>query len=362
MESEESLAGEWTELPPAPLAPRRSAHALWVGDRLLVMGGTDAPPCPPNADCIEPTEAPFRDGAAYDPATKTWRPIAEAPVPLGYASTAVVGDRAYFLLGGFGSSHPDVRAAFLAYDAATDRWRELAMPRGKRTLMLAGAGTTLIAYHSTHEIEVLPDLVYDPESDSWSELPPDPLGPSFDRTIVQAGSGLVLFGIELVPNPGAESPSLYRAALFDDGVWKRLPDSEVVGWNPIWWAVDGRVINPTIERLDGGEVNNWRRSYPAGGTLDVTDERWIELPDPPGEPGEFTGIYAAGDRYMVGGQGLVFDAKEGRWTNLPRPTGGPDGEAAATWTDAGLVVWGGVRWKGSEGALVGDGWVWQPAE
>jgi hypothetical protein len=46
--------------------------------------------------------------------------------------------------------------------------------------MLAPAGGDIIAYQSTQENGVTADLIYDPDDQSWSELPRDPLRPSFD--------------------------------------------------------------------------------------------------------------------------------------------------------------------------------------
>jgi hypothetical protein len=50
---------------------------------------------------------------------------------------------------------------------------------------------------------------------SWSELPADPLSPSFDRSMAWSGRQLILFDHELVPNPGAEKPALTRVAALD---------------------------------------------------------------------------------------------------------------------------------------------------
>jgi hypothetical protein len=41
--------GQWEKLTESPLAARRSAHAFSVDEKLLVMGGTAAQPCPAGA-------------------------------------------------------------------------------------------------------------------------------------------------------------------------------------------------------------------------------------------------------------------------------------------------------------------------
>src|SRR5215216_6316739 len=56
----------WRTLPPAPIAPRRLAAAVWAGDRLLVWGGIQNI----RADKLAYPD----DGAAYDPRSNRWQP------------------------------------------------------------------------------------------------------------------------------------------------------------------------------------------------------------------------------------------------------------------------------------------------
>lgn len=65
------------------------------------------------------------DGAAYDPATDQWRPIAPAPVGSDrtYARSAVVGDLVVFA-GGSGPTTNPGASTVLVYDTTGDRWAE----------------------------------------------------------------------------------------------------------------------------------------------------------------------------------------------------------------------------------------------
>jgi len=72
--------GAWERLPDPPLSVREAATAVAVGSEALFLGGSDAPPCPPNASCVASGEPALRDGAAFDPAAGTWERIASAPV------------------------------------------------------------------------------------------------------------------------------------------------------------------------------------------------------------------------------------------------------------------------------------------
>lgn len=350
--------GTWTKLPASPLAPRWGAHAVEVDGKLLVLGGTGAPACPPTADCITPKEPPYSDGAAYDPATETWTRLAPSPVPIGYASSAVMDETVYFLVAPFRSSHPTARDAFLSYDAARNEWSELELPPSPDHRILAATDSLVVAYQGSQESAVLGDFGFDPASRRWSRMPADPLRASYDRSMVWTDHGLVLLALEHVPNPGAEEPSLYRAALLEDDEWRRLPDSEVVGWNPMWSWTRNRVLNASTERADGGETNNWGSTYFAGGMFDPATGEWASLPNVPDGHGPFTGIYASNHRYGSAGGGWIFDAEERSWLELTRPPGAPDGDHAHAWVGDELVVWGGVRWEGSEGVLLGEGWSW----
>jgi hypothetical protein len=137
-------------------------------------------------------------------------------------------------------------------------------------LQLVAAGDLVVAYRSTNERGANDqDLVYDSALRAWRDLPRDPLAPSFDRSMVWTGRELVLLALDLVDNPGAEEPSLYRAAAFTfaSRSWRRLPDSEVVGGWPTWVAVDDLVVNAATGGADGGETNRWGRWIRTAGSL-----------------------------------------------------------------------------------------------
>ena len=82
----------WRTLPPAPITPRRLAALVWAGDRLLVWGGIRHLP---GGKLAYPD-----DGAAYDPRSNQWQPLAKAPVPgRAWPLTVWTGDRAIFIGG-----------------------------------------------------------------------------------------------------------------------------------------------------------------------------------------------------------------------------------------------------------------------
>ena len=363
-------SGAWRTLPAAPLSARAGGAALWTGREVLVVGGSDARPCPPNASCAVPTTPPLADGAAFDPRAGRWRRIADAPVPFDWAQGVVAGSTPYFWVPG-GSGRPDAERAFLAYRIDEDRWERLPAPPGPREgdRAIVAAGDRIVAYAVSDEQGEQPDLLFDPRSGSWRELPPDPNGPAFDRSMGWSGRELILFDHELVPNPGARAPSLTRAAALDvdAGTWRRLPTSEILATGP--WVLDhGRLINPTLGGADGGEVGNWGRTYPNGGILDPRSGAWSALPDPPRGQAEME-VFAAGVLTDGGGQfsgfrGWVLDAAAATWLQVP-PRASDEHTTGQLVGAAGddLFVFGGARWDAAnrDATLVADAAVWSPS-
>lgn len=349
-----SVLPGWTALPPSPLAAREGATAVWTGSLVLVVGGTDAPPCPPNADCPG-DDTPLRDGAAYDPIARTWRRLADAPVPVTWASTAVVGPTVHWWVGG-----PD-GPTFLAYDVAEDAWRILPLPddAGLGERRLVAVGERIVVYRPTQEHGPGSDLVFEPATGAWAALPADPLAPSFDRSLVRLDDRLVLVGVAAVPDPGVEPP-FYRAAVHDlaTGEWRRLPDAEIVGSDPTWYAAGGLVVNPALGSADGGAVNGWGRAYSFGGMLDVAGEAWLALPGGPVGDGPLTGLAAAADAFVLNRQGWVLDVGRLAWQALDPLPGAPTAGAAVVGAGDRIVLFGGSRFTGDRGELLTTGWEW----
>ena len=348
-EAAERSAG-WERLPAPPLSPRESAVALSIDGEAMFVGGSDADPCPPGADCNAPSAPPLRDGAAYDPGLRRWERIARAPVGLSFASSAALGRATYLLVPGE-PGRPDAPAAFLRYRRAGDRWTRLALPPDPRRRSLVATGDEVVAYAGSDEGGALPDMVFDPSSGAWAELPDDPLPPSFDRTMAWSGRELVLFAHELVPQPGSREPSVVIAAAFDParGTWRRLPDSEIAGGGARWFARDGRLILPGLGR-DGG------------GVLDVEADRWLPLPDGPHGDDEFSaGVVAGREADFWGAAGWILDAVAGEWIAVPPLHDGDETVTGAAVAAAGrdMIVFGGARWgDGQHAELLDDAWMW----
>ena len=331
----------WEQLPDAPLSPRRNAVTAWTGTEALFLGGDTSAPCPPGADCIGPASF-ARDGAAYDPAKRSWRATAVAPADLSAAGTsAVLGDRAFV----------QSKGRLYSYDASDDAWTTHPAAPARPGGGLVATADRILLVTGSHEQsgKAGPDLSYDPEARTWSDLPLDPLGPSFDRVATWTAAGVVLTAHELVDQPGSAKPSIVRAARLDPGLkhWTRLPDSDQLGgWGWSWTGT--RMVDPSLGGADGGQVNNYGRTIPFGGRLDPTTGAWTRLPDPPAQGSGGWAVQAPGGPLLAAGGWLYRDA-DGAWTRLERPSGAAAEPGSAVWAGPDLIVLGAADFPAAGG-------------
>lgn len=328
--------GRWSSLPDAPLQPRHAAMGAWLAGRSIVLGGWAGKPCPANADCVT-SGLPLRDGAAFDPATGTWHRLPDAPVPL-LGTVVVLGSTLYVLTSDLRLR--DAPRTFLSYDADDRLWRRLPLPDAEWVGLVA-TDREVLAISSSDENRPVRDYAYDPGRRRWRALPDDPLGPSYDRRALWLGDRLLLGAKELVPNPGSERPSLVRLAELDvgRGTWSAPSDTEILGSKAVW--ASGRVVWTSTDSADGGEVDNWGRSYPDGGILDPATGRWSTLPEPPsarGHPGLSTTVDG---QATVGGH--LLDPVTRTYTELPAPPGDPRTAETVVVGDGTLLAWGGYH-------------------
>lgn len=231
-------ADTWRVLPPSPLSPRSPGVTAWTGDELLVFGGSgthvgdstlqDGAAYDPAADTWRPLadmpeelrvvghgvwtddelvvfETQYTGAvAAYDPDTDTWRRILEPPLNLGLTmgQLAVAWDGDEVLVaGGEHVGDGDEGSMLKAYDPAEDRWRTLADPPGTLGDPMAGgiAGTVwtgrqLLVSQAAPDQEQLEVYAYVPSSDHWTNLPETPLAGRSEPVMVWADTELLIWG------------------------------------------------------------------------------------------------------------------------------------------------------------------------
>ena len=363
--------GVWVRLPDPPLSGRSVASIVGVGDDVIVFGGTDYL-CPPYADCDFVDSVDFADGAAFSRSLNEWRPIADLPVATILTATAVVGNDVFALTQGLGG----VKRELFAYDVSDDAWTQIGLPDETalhRSWSSVSTGDTVVLCATTDENGTAPDWVFDPAVESWNELPDDPLGAAYDRSMVWNGEALFLFGKALIDSPGgADGPSYTRAARYQHGDWTALPTADTIGPGPA--LVDGhRLIAPVLGCADGGRNNNYGRCIPYGAVFDTTADEWRELPNAPGAGRKDIWSYGGvSGTDMVAGStgGPFFDATTDEWFEIPLldPETGPDSSdfertfvsrRAVSVGDA-IVVVGGARFTPDGAALLSDAYIWTP--
>lgn len=175
----------------SPLERRTAAMGAWTGKLLVVAGGFDEE----NGTRVKV----FRDGAAYNPATRTWRRL--PPMPQRRAGgTAVWDGKEVLFLGGIapGSTLPSLRG--MAYNPATNRWRLLPVMQFRRSGFVAvrAAGRVLVwgGQYRQNGVWVTPPHgeAYILSSNRWDALPASPLRGRVAPVAVWTGRRMVIWG------------------------------------------------------------------------------------------------------------------------------------------------------------------------
>jgi hypothetical protein len=339
----------WTALPDAPIPPRTKGIAAWTGSEAIFLGGETDNICPPNASC-KGLQTYARDGAAYDPEAKTWRSLAQAPVPVtAYLQHVMVGD-VLVLVADDGSWH--------AFDASEDQWRDLPAPADPQPYpdQLSALDGKVYALDRRDVVQVL-----DLDTATWSSLPASPHEPKIEaQTVLATPEGIVVIGVDsTAPNDG-RTPSWLLAEAYEKGEWRRLERSDMIG-GYVWHWTGTRLVAPDPGCADGGEVDNYGSCVPQGGFLDPGTGTWSHFTSIP-EPGDGGLSVFAADGPLVASYGFVYDDTTGTWAKLPVPAGAADYDTAAVWADGDLIAFGGLHsgqgW-GKE-ALSNEAWSWTP--
>jgi hypothetical protein len=334
---------------------------------MIVWGGSDF--------LVDPTSGPagagnFSDGAAYDPATRTWRDIADPPYKVQYSeggettplTTPAVWTGEEMLIFGYGRDLGRA-AGPLGYDPRTDRWRELATPPTGLSLAspsVVWTGSRVLVYGGViNQVDEtgaplnLPGdaASYDPTTDSWRTLAPFPLGPRGGASVTWTGNEMIVWGGQDPALPGA----LADGAAYDAGTdsWRMLPASPLVGRTGQGAAWTGQ------ELIIWGGSTNPSTSVADGAAYDPRANTWRALsasPLAPSEPtaitwtgaellvvgGRARGIVGPDNRYgtFVGGT-AVYDPKADAWSRLPAPPAVACTGQTSVWTGSSIILWGG---------------------
>jgi hypothetical protein len=145
----------WRVLPPAPVPIHEDGVQAWTGTEIVIWGGGGR-----HIEKVDPAV-----GAAYNPATDTWRRIAPAPLALNLASASWSG-KEVLVFGSLldGRNYAATRTAVgAAYDPATDSWRSIppSALSAQATSAVWVGGRMLAWDYDTHW------QTFDPETNTW---------------------------------------------------------------------------------------------------------------------------------------------------------------------------------------------------
>lgn len=183
---------------------------MWTGKEVLVVGGLS----------IDQHRA-FSDGAAFDPASATWRPIPPRPLAGRVMHAVWIGEE--LITFGTDGIALDNLTTGAAYNPVTNVWRNVSLPPSTRVPTdVIWTGRRILAWQPEGPS---PGALYDPATDLWTPIRASavPAAVSYGRAL-WIGAELAIQGGMAPPNGG---PVEQRLFLFD-------PDQDV-------WRVSGRL-------------------------------------------------------------------------------------------------------------------------
>ncbi|MFP3902221.1 MAG: hypothetical protein ACLFXM_15305 [Acidimicrobiia bacterium] len=267
--------------PAPPLDLRRDAAVVWTGDELLVWGG--------DVEAfnmgLPGDDRSYDDGAAFSPASRTWRRVSRSPLPDNAVTpTGVMTEQGVVLVRG--------RATAL-WNPQDDTWRELAdAPAEVRDL--STNGSFAMSYSA--------NAVLDVESGSWRPLPEPP--ERLERpTTTWTGDELVVMG-------GPGTPFRQAAGIayhLRNDEWRRLPEP------PDEIRAEALSADWDGERVVVVNYDMQAAAY------DPETDSWTELPPVPARFYEWvpTVVSAGGKTAALMASAIVVLDESDRWTPLP---------------------------------------------
>ncbi len=319
--------GRWITLPASPLVAASPNPPVWTGKEIVTWGTAR-------------TRKGFEViGAAFDPKTGRWRRLAGPPSPWA----TMVGSQAAVWTG------HELVSRLYAMDPRINRERSEA------------ARTRDI--HTT-------EAAFDPSTDRWRLLPPDPLDPHTDTVqLLWTGRAIVALG-----GPSDPSSHEIRMATYDPGTnrWRPLPDVPIAhgsgvaaaNWPEAVWAGD-RVLDWQGSSNPTGQPSLDLYSY------SPRTDRWTRVDGSTGlEPRSFRPIAWTGSEAIAPGSmpygpapsmpvpfpGGVYDPGHNRYSTM-KTTPLDARSQGDVWTGDALVrVSGGQSAFDQPPSLVGAAW------
>lgn len=300
----EDLEPGWTRLPPPPEVRVTTATA-WTGEELIVWGGY--------VYSGYSDEVARDDGFVFSAASHEWRKMSPSPLEARAGPAAAWTGQELLIWGGSPStSFGRFSSDGAAYDPDSDSWRELPpAPLSARAPLSVWTGKEFLLWGTAVRTYDPPrdGAAYNPSTDSWRAISEAPIELT-DATAVWTGREMIVFGASLsVANNKAQTETAIGAA-YDPATdtWRRLPDS---------------VLSPQASTAswNGRVVIAWDYEHRSG-AYDPEADKWRDLPRVPLEFYECGPESVALEPYVFGnycGLMAVYDPADAKWHDVTRP-------------------------------------------
>lgn len=316
-------------LDPGPLSPRAGHSVMWTGSEMIVWGGstTDRPP-----DLV--------DGAAYDPATDTWRMLPQSPFGGSLTNRAIWAEDRMIVVSA---------AATAEYRPDTNQWtligEGLTPAVSPRLMTWAGDRLVVLNGEGLHAL--------DEASTAWSLID----GPGFGTDDPWNTSLLVVDDRLAIAALRDGNCSGRRIAVQSDSGWDVLPDVSLAT------AAFADCSYPHQSKWAGDRLVVWDNEEHPAFAFDFETRQWHETQSITlsGQEGP-DGPVAMGDRFIVPqfGVGAIYDPVGERWTSVKLPGDGSSNDMV--WTGTEVLMWGSACCFGvvPAGNFTNDAWRWRP--
>lgn len=201
-----------------------SAHdgiLTWTGDELIFWGGEDD---------FDPDMPIGEPGLAYSPDTRMWRTLPPSSKRATYGAVGVWTGSELVLCCGRWSPFQAV-----SYEPASDTWRTLADAGGDEEYAEAVWTGELMLVAEPGGV-----AAYEPASDTWSEVPPSPMPLGRLNELAWTGAELVVWpangGREVYAGMALDPVSGDWRVLDDPPAWPAMPDIEWTGDDLMIWG------------------------------------------------------------------------------------------------------------------------------
>jgi len=303
--------GTWRAIAQIPSGGRLWHSAVWTGTEMIIWGGFG--------------DSTITQGWAYDPTSDTWRTIADAPIESRWWGHSTTWTGTEMIIWGNRPIDRDEPAG-VAYNPTTDSWRALPeTPIDNRNWHSATwTGEEIVIWGGTvfvggsDDFEYVNDgAAYNPTTDSWRSVPSSPIKGRWQHTAVWTGDTMIIWGGAATDQ---DRDALADGAAYnpETNTWTTIPPGPLDPRNEHagLWTDQGMIIWGGHVRTSG---SSWRQ-YADGAIYDSATETWT-LIDPAPATGTITTTPSVwtGNRLLYWGHGNDFTTAGGATISPPTP-------------------------------------------